>query len=75
MTVRFHYMFFLRKILLKTNCNEQLTPDDPFEKYCLEYVFYEFASKIADAIVTFKVINICILFSTFTSNVYPTAAK
>ena len=58
MTVSFYYMLCLRKILLKTNCNEQLTTDDPFEKYCLEYVFYEFASKIADAIVRFKVINI-----------------
>ena len=75
MTVSFYYMFFLRKILLKTNCNEQLAPDNPCKKCCLEYVFYQFESKIADAIVRFKVINICILFSTFTSNVYLTAAK
>ena len=40
MTVSFYYMLCLRKILLKTSRNEQLTPDDPFEKYCLEYVFY-----------------------------------
>ena len=57
------------------NRNEPLAPDNPCEKCCLEYVFYLFESKIADAIVRFKVINISILFSTFTSNVYLTAAK
>ena len=44
------------------NRNEPLAPDNPCKKCCLEYVFYQFESKIADAIVRFKVINICIFF-------------
>ena len=40
------------------NGNQQLAPDNPCKKCCLEYVFYQFESKIADAIVRFKVINI-----------------
>ena len=35
---------------------EQPTPDDPCEKYGLEY-FFRFKSKIADAILRFKVIK------------------
>ena len=36
---------------------EQTTPDDSCEKYGLQYGFYQFESKIADAILRFEVIK------------------
>ena len=54
---------------------EQTTTADPCEKYGVQYVFYQFESQIANAILRLKVIKIIFFFLIFISNVYSTAAK
>ena len=50
-----NFIFFkkLWKLFLFFYSIEQLTLDDPYKKYCLECLFYEFESKIADTINRF----------------------
>ena len=71
----FFFYYYLGLILLVFSHIEQTTPDDPCENYGLQYGFYQFKSKIANAILRFKVIKIKIFFLIFISNVYSTAAK
>ena len=52
---------------------EQTIPDDSCEKYGLQYGFYQFESKIADAILRSKVMKKKIIIPL--SIMYSTAAK